>query len=319
MTPAVPGGTLTLDHFRHEAFLYRGSEEFVRGMAAVVREGLEAGEAVAVAEPPDRLGQLRDSLGEDAGEVRWLDMSRVGTNPGRLVGVWATALAETRAAGRVLRGIGEPAFPGRRAQELAECYLHELLLNEAFADGPGWLLVCPYDEAALPSASLAGAHRSHTRWSSAAARGTTGSAAGTALEDDLATASSAPLPVPGGPVLRGDFGPADVPAVRHTVATWARSCRLPADQVELLELVASELATNAVEHGGGAGTVALWSEPGAVVVEVRDAGPGVAPMAGRCPPGAEDPAGLYLLHQLCDLVQLRSSAAGTTVRVTTWR
>jgi anti-sigma regulatory factor (Ser/Thr protein kinase) len=110
-----------------------------------------------------------------------------------------------------------------------------------------------------------------------------------------------------------------VPAVRHTVATWARSCRLPADQVELLELVASELATNAVEHGGGAGTVALWAEPGAVVVEVRDAGPGTAPLAGRRPPDADDAAGLYLLHQLCDLVQLRSSAAGTTVRVTTWR
>lgn len=318
MTAAAPAGTPALDVFRHEAFLYRGLDEFVRGLSAVVREGLDAGDAVVVAEPPDRLGLLRDALGSETDDVRWLDISRVGTNPGRLVGVWATALAEARATGRVLRGIAEPAFPGRRPQELAECHLHELLLHEAFADGPGWLLVCPYDEGSLPSATLAGAHRSHTRWSSVAARGATG-AGGEELAEDLAAASSAPLPAPGSPVLRGDFGPTDVPAVRHTVATWARSVRLPADQVELLELVASELATNAVEHGGGAGTVALWAEPGAVVVEVRDAGPGTGPLAGRRPPEGDDPAGLYLLHQLCDLVQVRSSAAGTTVRVTTWR
>jgi anti-sigma regulatory factor (Ser/Thr protein kinase) len=319
VTATAEPATAAAGSFRHEAFLYRGAAEFVAGMSAFVREGLEAGDEVVVAEPPDRLAVLQDALGRDAAAVRWLDMSRVGTNPGRLVGVWATALAESLAAGRVLRGVGEPAFAGRRPQELAECQLHELLLNRAFADGPGWLLVCPYDEGSLPAGALAGAHRTHPRWSSAGARGVTGAVTGSARDDDLTAASSAALPSPAGPVLRGEFGAADVPAVRHTVGSWARSCRLPADQVELLELVACELATNAVQHGGGAGTVAMWVEPGAAVVEVRDQGPGTDPMAGRRPPASDGAAGLYLLHQLCDLVQLRSSPAGTTVRVTTWR
>ena len=44
------------------------------------------------------------------------------------------------------------------------------------------------------------------------------------------------------------------------------------------------------------------------------------PLAGRLAPGTEelDGRGLWMVNQLCDLVQLRSSAAGTTVRVHTW-
>jgi len=36
-------------------------------------------------------------------------------------------------------------------------------------------------------------------------------------------------------------------------------------------------------------------------------------------PEQEGGRGVYLVNQLCDLVQLRSSAEGTTIRVTTWR
>jgi anti-sigma regulatory factor (Ser/Thr protein kinase) len=35
-------------------------------------------------------------------------------------------------------------------------------------------------------------------------------------------------------------------------------------------------------------------------------------------PDREGGRGLYLVNQLCDLVQVRSSDQGTTVRVTTW-
>jgi hypothetical protein len=40
-------------------------------------------------------------------------------------------------------------------------------------------------------------------------------------------------------------------------------------------------------------------------------------LVGRPPPAASPPnaRGLWLVHHLCDLVQLRSSAAGTVVRL----
>jgi anti-sigma regulatory factor (Ser/Thr protein kinase) len=128
------------------------------------------------------------------------------------------------------------------------------------------------------------------------------------------------LPAPGDAVLRGGYGPGDVAATRRTVAQWARSCGLPEDRVEALELAASELASNSIRHGGGAGTVAMWLEDSAAVLEFSDAGTLTDPLTGRRPPALDQQSGrgLYLVNQLCDLVQLRSSDSGTTVRVITW-
>jgi anti-sigma regulatory factor (Ser/Thr protein kinase) len=104
------------------------------------------------------------------------------------------------------------------------------------------------------------------------------------------------------------------------VAQWARSCGLPEDRVEVLALAASELATNSVRHGGGTGTLAMWLDGSAAIVQFTDEGIVKDPLAGRLDPPLDQLGGrgLYLVNQLCDLVQLRSSEKGTTVRVTTW-
>ena len=133
-------------------------------------------------------------------------------------------------------------------------------------------------------------------------------------------AFAAPLPAPSGSAFRGTYGPDDVAATRRTVAHYARSCGLPAKRAEVLELAASELATNSIRHGGGSGSLAMWLEPGAVVVEFSDTGRLIDPLSGRLAPSLDQEGGrgLYLVNQLCDLVAVRSSDAGTTVRVTTW-
>ncbi|MGY1637405.1 anti-sigma factor RsbA family regulatory protein [Geodermatophilus sp. SYSU D00742] len=303
--------------FSHETFAYRGDAEFTGGVAAFVREGLARDEAVVVAEPPHRLAQLRAALGEEAAAVDFLDMGDIGRNPGRIISVWAEVLRRHHSAGRTLRGVGEPAYPGRSPAELVECELHELLLNDAFDGGPAWRLLCPYDQQGLPAAVCERALRTHPYRTGADGVVPTGGVSGPTAAELLAGA----LPPPGDVVLRGEFGAADLPAVRRTVAQYARTSGLPADRVEALELAASELATNSVRHGGGTGVLAMWSEPGATVVEFSDAGQLTDPLVGRRLP---DPRrlgghGVHLVHQLCDLVQVRSSPAGTTVRVTTWR
>jgi anti-sigma regulatory factor (Ser/Thr protein kinase) len=128
------------------------------------------------------------------------------------------------------------------------------------------------------------------------------------------------LPAPADAVLRGIYGPDDISATRRTVASWARSCGLPEERVEVLQLAASELATNSIRHGGGTGTVAMWLDGSAAVVEFSDAGTLTDPLIGRLAPSLERESGrgLYLVNQLCDLVQVRSSHQGTTVRITTW-
>ena len=308
--------TVAVDHFEHEALFYRGDDDFLAGLLPFVHEGLERDEAVVVAEPRPRLELLRDALGSDSTAVEFHDMAEIGANPARIIGVWADVLDRHTSAGRRLRGVGEPAFPGRRTAELAECKLHELLLNHAFDGGPGWRLLCPYDQVHLPRAVVQGALHTHPVRSTSSTR---------LPSDAYAAGGHVPafaegLPEPADAVLRGVYGPDDISATRRTVAQWARSCGLPEERVEVLQLAASELATNSVRHGGGKGTVAMWLDRGAAVVQFTDSGTVLDPLTGRLTPrlDSEGGRGLYLVNQLCDLVQVRSSARGTTVRVLTW-
>lgn len=303
--------------FEHEALFYRDDESFLAGLVPYVCEGLSRGEDVVVAEPPDRLELLRDALGPDAAGVRWLDMAVLGRNPARIIGAWTEAVEAATAAGTGLRGVGEPAWPGRRDAEFAECRLHELLLATAFDDGPAWRLLCPYDQTRLPRAVRTAALQSHPLVSTSEYRRPS-----TSFHRDAAAAAfGTPLQQPTEGVLRGSYGVDDVRATRRTVASFGRSCGLSDAQVEALEVAASELVVNSVRHGGGSGTLALWDTDEAAVVEFSDAGQIADPLVGRRRPPADRPGGrgLYLVNQLCDLVQVRSSRRGTTVRITTWR
>ena len=302
--------------FEHEVLFYRDDEGFLAGLLPFVRDGLERDEAVVVAEPRPRMELLRDALGDDAVAVQFLDMAEIGANPARIIGVWASALEKHTAAGQQLRGVGEPAFHGRRELEFAECRLHEQLLNHAFDGGPTWRLLCPYDEAHLPRGVLRAALQTHPIRTSVTDRQPLDSYVPAAHVETF----GARLPQPTDAVLRGVYGPGDIPATRRTVAQYARRCGLAEEQVEVLELAASELATNSIRHGGGSGTLAMWVEPGAVIVEFSDSGHLSDPLVGRLAPPLDSVGGrgLYLVHQLCDLVQVRSSAQGTTVRVVTW-
>jgi anti-sigma regulatory factor (Ser/Thr protein kinase) len=313
VTAVLPGAPPA--GFEHETLFYRSEPEFLDGVLPFVREGLARGEAVVVALPQPRLALLGAALAGDADRVELLDMGAVGANPARIIAVWEAAVQRHAAAGAGLRGVGEPAHAGRRHAELAECQLHELLLNTAFDDGPPWRLLCPYDATALPKAVCAGAVASHPLVHTPEGRTVNSAFAGGPLPS-----FTTPLPAPPAAVLRGGFGRGDVPTVRRTVIQFARSCGLDADQVDALAVAVTELATNSVRHGGGTGTLAMWSEPGAAIVEVSDSGHLADPLTGRRRPvlSQEGGRGIYLVNQLCDLVQLRSSPRGTAVRITAW-
>jgi anti-sigma regulatory factor (Ser/Thr protein kinase) len=104
---------------------------------------------------------------------------------------------------------------------------------------------------------------------------------------------------------------------RNLVARRAVDAGLGEEAREGLVLAINELVTNSVQHGGGGGMLAVWSEPDALVCEVSDRGHISDPLAGRLAPPLEQHGGrgLWLVNHLCDLVQIRSSPAGTVVRV----
>src|SRR5262249_23737108 len=93
-----------------------------------------------------------------------------------------------------------------------------------------------------------------------------------------------------------------------------------------LVLVAHELASNAVRHGGATtsapGRLRLWgtADPPAVVCEVSDARPGLAdPERARVEPVAATPGdgrGLWIVRQVADLVDIVAGPDGTRITAT---
>ena len=101
------------------------------------------------------------------------------------------------------------------------------------------------------------------------------------------------------------------------VRDLGETARLDAARVADLVLAADEVASNSVCHGGGRGILRIWLDPEAVVCDVRDAGRLDDPMVGRRRPRPEQAGGrgLWMANQLCELLQIRSSRAGTIVRL----
>lgn len=306
-------GHFALPPFRHEALLYSGREDFVRKVGAFVRDGAGRGEPTLVMVGAEKIEALRSELGDDARAVRFEDMERVGRNPARIIPAWRDFAREHGGGGRALRGVGEPIWAGRDAQELVECQRHEVLLNLAFEEAAGFHLVCPYDTAALGDEVISEAARSHP----CLAHGQTiqPSAAYDGLERACEPFDE-PLPEPPAGAAELRFGRGGLPAVRAFVGRRAGAADLDGPGYDLV-LAVNELASNSLRHGGGAGKLRVWRSAGALVCEVSDAGRIEDPLAGRGRP--ETPRagglGLWIVNQLCDLVQLRAFPDGNVVRV----
>src|SRR4051812_35767375 len=132
--------------YRHEAFLWSNSADFAQGLVPFIQDGIDAGEAVMVALVPEHAAWVRAGLDtHQASQVQFVDMAKLGRNPAQIIPGWQEFLTHHCGYGRPARGIGEPIWAGRRAEEVLECQLHEALLNVAVdPELPFWLL-CPYD------------------------------------------------------------------------------------------------------------------------------------------------------------------------------
>jgi len=297
--------------FRHEALLYAGTDGFMAGTLPFIRDAVAADEAILVAVDRAKIALLREALRDDAHRVAFADMLALGENPARILPAWHDFVDAHTGDGRRMRGIGEPVWPERTALELAECHCHESLLNKAFAGRDDFWLVCPYDVSALGPDALATACETHP----------------VVVEDGTERASSrfradddplaAPLAEPGVEPAVLEFDLRTLREVRAFVAGHATSAGLTRARVADLLVAANEAATNSVRHGGGSGELRVWQDDGALVCEVRDRGRITDPLVGRRRPDRRQIGGygVWMVNQLCDLVQLRSSVDGNVVRM----
>jgi anti-sigma regulatory factor (Ser/Thr protein kinase) len=306
---SVPEGT-----FRHDALLYDGDEAFLAGALPFIYAGLEAEDPVVVAVDRAKIGLLKSELGGDAGDVQFANIREIGSNPARLIPVWKQFIDARAGEGRRFRGIGEPVWHGRTEAELVECHRHESLVNLAFAGVPALSLMCPYDTGSLGVDVIADMHCSHPTVFEAGERR---ESAGFCGLDALEVPFADPLPGPRAPVWELAFDASELAGIRRFVERRAHSAGLAGERAEDTVLAVNELVTNSIRHAGGRGVLRAWQEPGVLLCEVSDSGSIQDPLAGRRRPENAQVGGygLWLVNQVCDLVQLRSSANGTTVRV----
>ena len=301
------------DEFRHEALVYASAAAFLTATTAFLRAGIAGGEALMVAVDQPKIDLLRANLDGEADQIDFVDMTEIGRNPATIIPVWQDFIDAHSASGRRLRGIGEPAWPGRSATELVECHHHEALLNVAFAPSTPLFLLCPYDASELGSTALASATHTHpfVDHGDGAQRS---EHFDPARVTDPFTGPLSEVP-PGAAEL--SFDGSQLRSCRWFLEDQASWAGLDSGRTAALAVAVSEIATNSIVHGGGEGVIRTWSADRIFVCEVADRGRITDPMAGRRRPLPDGPSGrgLWLTNHLCDLVQVRSGPAGVVVRL----
>lgn len=110
-------------------------------------------------------------------------------------------------------------------------------------------------------------------------------------------------------------------ALRATLAAHASRHGTPEQQIEHLIIVASELAANAIRHGGGAGRLRLWHHDTTLYCQVTDQGPGITdPVVGTTPPDPTNPyggRGIWITRHLTSELRIEPGPNGRgTITIT---
>lgn len=294
----------------HLALFYASTDEYLDGVMRFITPALEAGEPVAIAVPGPKGDLIRKQLNGHASQVEMLDMYELGRNPARIIPAVEGMLA--RHNGSFLHYVGEPIWSGRSREEICEATRHEALMNLAWP-GARIRVLCPYDTTSLDPAVLEDAERTHPHLVQ------NGVVAPSPLYNGplVPVACKDPLPEIPGEALTLGFALHNLYMVRTLVSDMAEDAGLSDERASDLVLAVNELATNTIRHAGGEGTLHAWRQFDRLVCQVDDEGYIEDPLAGRRMPLTEvaGGVGLWMVNQVCDLVEVRSDATGTTVRV----
>lgn len=300
--------------FRHEAFLYDGEDEFLAGAVPFIADGLEAREPLLVAVDQRKIDLLRGELRDAAEEVEFTDMRELGRNPARIIPAWREFVRANTRPGQPARGIGEPIWDGRGEDELVECAHHEALLNVAFGEGSDWWLICPYDTGSLAPDVVDTVALSHPHLTAGGVRHESERYVEPhSVRDPLEVALSPPPDA----ARELEFGAGGLAVVRAFAREAADAAGLDPERRSDFVLAVDELATNSLRHAAGVGTARIWRESNSLVAEVEDDGRIGERLLGRRRPDLYQISGrgLWIVNQLCDLVQMRALPTGNLVRI----
>ncbi|HEY2307351.1 MAG TPA: sensor histidine kinase [Streptosporangiaceae bacterium] len=310
----APGGAAASrgagnDGLDHLAYLYDDERDYLSALSTFVQVGLRNAEPAFVAVPGRRAALLRERLGAESPLLRYGAIAETGRNPARLIPELYAFVQEH--PGQRVRYIGESIWPGRSDAELCEVARHEALINLAFATSAVSIL-CPYDVRGLGAWVVGGAQRTHP---SILQAGLAQPASGYA-EGVVPAECEDPLPAP--PAGAQALGyETSLRPVRDLVASHGAALGMAADRITNLVIAAGEITANTLRHTSAGGTFWIWHTGEEIICQVQDQGWIADPLAGRQRHSPEDSGhGLWVVNQVCDLVEIRSSqAAGTIIRL----
>ena len=298
------------DGLNHHAYLYDDERDYLSCLSEFVQAGLRNAEPVFVAVPGRHAAVLRELLGAESPLLRYGAMTETGRNPARLIPELYAFVAEH--PGQRVRYIGESAWPGRTDAELCEAARHEALLNLAFAT-TSVSIMCPYDIRALAADVVGRVQRTHP---AILQGGRTQLATGYAGHGVVPAECDNPLPAPPASAQTLDYE-TSLRQARDLVASHATALGMATERITNLVIAAGEITANTLRHTSAGGRLWVWHTGEEIICQVQDQGWITDPLAGRQRHSPEDSGhGLWVVNQMCDLVEIRTSqAAGTIIRL----
>lgn len=330
------------DTLIHQALLYGSAEEYAELAARCLHDGLVAGDAVVVAAVPEHADLLRERLGEEADRIEFVAARDWFRGPMHALGLlhdrarddwWPRGrlrlLAETRPPqlpGSGTAGSGTAGSGDRAALEEREWSRVDSILNVLFAATPS-IIVCAHDLRSAAPEAPTGPARTHPELLTM--RGPRPSEHYVDPLDFYAECNAVPLPPP--PTDRAvsrPFASGSLPGLREFMSEHLAKVGVPGEQTLRFVLAVNEVATNIIRHGGGRGSLWLWTEPDGpdeagtgrpveVVCDLTDPARRLDDrFLGYIPPRPyENGAGMWAVRRLCHIVEIRSGASGTVVRL----
>jgi anti-sigma regulatory factor (Ser/Thr protein kinase) len=294
---------------RHSALVYESQDEYLARAVPFLKEGIEAGEGAIVAHTKRGLATMREALGTEAAQVTFVDVSSAYTRPARTLAGYHKVYVEQLQRTPTVRAVADVQF-GPDPAEWDLWIAYEAVFNRSFEHLPTWV-ICSYNANGTPDRIIEGVWQTHPE----VGAGKTWGPSDRYEDPDELLRRLTPPPVPL-PELRSIPFSRNVEELRERLAQELAAEEVSKTQSLDMLLAATEVAENALQHGGGVEEVRVGRTDGRFVCEIVDRGEGFDdPTAGYLAPRMGVGSGLWVARQLTWRLEFFHAPAGFTARL----
>jgi anti-sigma regulatory factor (Ser/Thr protein kinase) len=295
--------------FRHNALVYESPDEYLACAVPFLKAGIELGEGAVVAHAKPGLAIIREALGPEAAHVTFVDVSAAYTRPARTLAAYYQVYVDELGKAPALRAVADVQFgPNPNEWDLWTGY--EAMFNRSFEHLPAWVL-CSYNANGTPDPIIESVWQTHSE----VVAGDSWSSSDHYEDPDELLRRMTPVAAPLTGLRPIPFGRSAEELREQLVRELAGNGISDARSLDLL-LAVTEIANNAMQHGGGIQEVRVGHVRGRFVCEIADRGDGFDdPAAGYLAPRDGIGAGLWVARQVTWRIEFFQSPTGFTTRI----